>query len=153
METTIDSHESERGAETKLMLLFASGERARAAKGTPLFRAGDTPLGAYLITAGRIRLTLEDRRKREMVARTVGVGEVLGLEPVFSGEPVEFTATAISDCRFDFVAREHLLRALAADPALFIAALQLLSRDVVALYDAVREKRATTGAVVSNRRG
>lgn len=132
---------AEDAAGTRLMLLFANGERREARAGVVLFRGGETPHGAYLITKGRVRLTLEDSDERQVVRRTLGVGDVLGLEPVFSGRPIELTATALVNSEFDFVDRDKLLEALSADPALFVAALQLLSRDVVALYDAVREHR------------
>lgn len=141
---TVKNNEDETiegNAQTRLILLFAGGERIELPKGGLLFRQGEFPEGAYLVTSGRVKLSLDARADKELVARIVSAGDVLGLDAIFSGKPVEFTAMAVTHASFDFIRREELLTALSRDPHLFVAALQLLSKDVNAFYDAVRETR------------
>lgn len=139
-------------AQTRLMLLFASGDRLNVPKDTVLFTRGSCPTGAYLINAGRVRLALDGVSERDFVPRLASAGEVLGLDAVFSDRRCEFTATTTTRAMLDFVSAADLMRVLHGDPALFVATLQLLSRDIVAWYDAVRDSREAPLRVVSSRR-
>ena len=130
-------------AQTRLMMLFQRGETLSLPEGTVLFKRGTVPAGAWLINFGAVDILVTDTPEREISPRVAGPGELLGLDAVFSDRLCEFTAVVSTPARLDFVSRDRLLEALRGDPALFLAALQLLSRDIVAWYDAVRDSRET----------
>ncbi len=134
-------------ARTRLMLRFARGQRRNVPKGTVLFSRGTNPEGAYLVSEGRVNLSIDLLSGERLTPRLALPGETLGLDSIFSDRVCEFTARTAVRCRLEFVSRDELLEALYADPALFVAALQLLSRDIVGWYAAIRDSRAISRKV------
>ena len=94
--------------------------------GALLFLEGEAPQGVFVLTKGRVKLSLTSSSGRVMILRIVKPGEILGLHAVISNTAFQATAETVEPCQVSFVRREDFLRFLAAYPqAALLAAKQL----------------------------
>ena len=64
-------------------------------RGTLLFREGQSAHSVYLLTQGRVRITVCSESGRRLTLRTVSPGEILGLSAALAGGLYEVTAEAL----------------------------------------------------------
>ena len=68
-------------------------------RGESLFLEGHTPKCVFVITSGRVKLSVSSREGRTAILRIAGPGEVLGISAAMSGTLHETSAEAVELCR------------------------------------------------------
>ncbi|MEO8042835.1 MAG: Crp/Fnr family transcriptional regulator [Acidobacteriota bacterium] len=96
-------------------------------RGSTLFMEGQPAKGVYLLCAGRVKLSTYSEDGRAIILRIAGVGEVLGLSAVVSGQPYEKTAEASDDCQVSFIKSRDFLDFVQKNHAAALNALRQLS--------------------------
>ena len=108
---------------------------------TVLFAEGQAPEGVFLLRSGRVKLTVSSRHGRNLFLGVVGAGELLGLGASVSGKAHELTASTLSPCEALFIPREDFLRFLRERPQVCVEVVRLLSDDLDAAYERMRDLR------------
>lgn len=107
----------------------------RKEKGAIIFREGQPGRGAFLISSGKVRLTLDSARGL-YPARTLSTGAVIGLPATLSGEPYSLTAEATTICRLDFIPRRRLLNVLLRDAEAGFQIARVLGEEIFKIREA-----------------
>jgi CRP-like cAMP-binding protein len=110
--------------------------------GTILFEEGEQPRGIYIVHSGSIDLLFQARGSELKRVRSAKVGEILGLDSVVSCRPNDYTARVATACNVGFIDKETFSQMLDASPGLWLDVLRLLSQNINASYDSLRN--ATT---------
>src|SRR5262245_37058994 len=92
--------------------------------GDMLFRAGDDGDAMYLIESGRIRISVTDEDKRQIVLAELARGDFFGEMAIIDGKQRSADANVIEDGRLAVLSRERFLRFIKTNP---IVALDMLS--------------------------
>jgi signal transduction histidine kinase len=96
--------------------------------GGDIFREGDPGSGLYLIAEGAVLITcLLGQNERRVLSRLTK-GDFFGEMAVLDDQPRSATATAETDVRLHFIAREDLLRVLSESPALAVGLMREFSQ-------------------------
>ncbi len=104
-------------------------------KGHEFFLEGQSPLGIYILYAGRVGLSVTDVHGRQTVLGTALPGDILGLSGALSGKHCEETAVAELPCRTGFVKCSDFLHFLGHHPAAAFWVVQFLSDRVTTTLD------------------
>jgi len=104
-------------------------------KGFDFFLEGQSPLGIYILYAGRVELSVTDIHGRQMVLGLALPGDVLGLSAVVSGKNHEETAEAAVPSQTGFIKCNDFLHFLNHHPEAAFWVVQLLSEQVTATLD------------------
>lgn len=107
-------------------------------RGTVLFREGQPARGVFLLSEGRVRLTVCSESGRRMTLRTVAPGEILGLSAALAGGFYEVTAEVIDEAEASEIRRKDLLHFLHEHCDVCLQVVNLLSEDLHDAYDRVR---------------
>lgn len=107
-----------------------------------LFREGEEPKGAYIIHSGQVELAFTSRKGLVRPMRSLGAGEIAGLESVMSDRPHDTTATTTTPVRVGFIPKEQLQELLAANPSAWFTVLRFLCQDVNACWSSMRAMSA-----------
>lgn len=94
------------------------------ASGDILFRAGDDGDAMYLIESGRIRISVTDEDKKQIVLAELARGDFFGEMAIIDGKQRSADAHVIEDGRLAVLSRERFLRFINNNP---IVALEMLS--------------------------
>ena len=89
-----------------------------APAGLLLFSRGDRADGVYVITAGLVRVWLNDAEGNEMTLALLGPGAALGEMALADAAPRSANATALESCRFLFLDAQDFTRAMEREPAI-----------------------------------
>src|SRR5262245_60505687 len=92
--------------------------------GDMLFRAGDDGDAMYLIESGRIRISVTDEDKRQIVLAELARGDFFGEMAIIDGKQRSADANVIEDGRLAVLSRERFLRFIKDNP---VVALEMLS--------------------------
>jgi len=92
--------------------------------GTALFRAGDDGDAMYLIESGRVRISVTDEDKHEIVLAELARGDFFGEMAIIDGKKRSADAVIIEDARLAVLSRENFLRFIRNTP---MVALEMLS--------------------------
>src|SRR5437879_5899092 len=92
--------------------------------GEELFRAGDKGDAMYLIESGRVRITVTDEDKKEIVLAELAQGDFFGEMAIIDGKQRSANATVAEDARLTVLSREDFLRFIHNNPKV---ALEMLS--------------------------
>jgi CRP-like cAMP-binding protein len=122
-------------AEFKTQLL-KMGEVVHCPSATYLFRRGEAGKGIFLISAGSVRLGL-DEAPAVFPSRRIGPGAVLGLPATLSGSAYSLSAEAVEDSTFVHVSREELLSLLREQHQLCFEVMRILTDELTATRDAL----------------
>ncbi len=94
--------------------------------GSVLFVEGEVPRGVFVLSSGRVKLSIGSASGKIMILRIAKPGEILGLHAVVSNAVFQATAQTLEPCRVSFVRGNEFLRFLREHPkASFEAARQL----------------------------
>jgi CRP/FNR family transcriptional regulator len=107
-------------------------------RGAALFREGQSARGIYLLTEGRVRLTVCSESGRRMTLRTVGPGQILGLSAALAGGFYEITAEAVDNVEAAEIRRKDLLHFLHEHCDICMQVVNLLSENLHEAYERVR---------------
>ena len=103
-----------------------------------LFHEGDEADGAYLIHSGSIELACTSKKGLVRPMRTVGPGEIVGLESIMTTRVHDCTAPATTQVRVGFVPKQALNQLLEASPTAWFTVLRYLCQDVNACWSSMR---------------
>src|ERR1043165_1614277 len=92
--------------------------------GTTLFRAGDAGDAMYLIESGRVRISVTDDDKKEIVLAELARGDYFGEMAIIDGKQRSADASVVEDARFAVLSRESFLGFIQSNPTV---ALEMLS--------------------------
>ena len=119
-----------RGLDKKdLRLLAATCQERKYSAGSTLMKQGDTGVGLYVITSGKVRVTRAgnpDRAEEEL--DVVGAGSVLGEMALLDDLPRSATVTAIEDVTALLLPVWEFRTTLQSHPDIAIRLLGVLSR-------------------------
>jgi len=107
-------------------------------QGAILFLEGQPARGAYIVCAGRVKLSTTSRDGKTLILRIAQAGEVLGLHATVSGTPYELTAETLQPCQLDFIKRDDFLRFLQNHADACLNAAQHLSQNCQDAYEMIR---------------
>jgi CRP-like cAMP-binding protein len=91
---------------------------------TALFRAGDDGDAMYLIESGRVRITVNDEDKKEIVLAELAGGDFFGEMAIIDGKQRSADATVFEAARLAVLSRENFLHFIQDNPTV---ALEMLS--------------------------
>jgi len=98
------------GLNEKTLERLARGARQiHAAKGTLLFRPGETPEGLYTVVSGLVKLAVPTAAEQEKVVTLLAAGKTFGLSAVFADEPHVTSAAAVQDTVVVHVAKAQVV--------------------------------------------
>ncbi|HYA22519.1 MAG TPA: Crp/Fnr family transcriptional regulator [Terriglobales bacterium] len=107
-------------------------------QGAILFLEGQPARGAYIVCAGRVKLSTTSRDGKTLILRIAQAGEVLGLHATVSGKPYELTAETLQPCQLDFIKRDDFMRFLQNHADACLNAAQHLSQNCQDAYEMIR---------------
>jgi signal transduction histidine kinase len=84
--------------------------------GGVIFKAGDPGDGFYVVESGRVRISAVVGQNEQRVLATIGPGDIFGEMAVVDDAPRSATATAETDTKAVFFARDKLLQLLSRRP-------------------------------------
>jgi CRP/FNR family transcriptional regulator, cyclic AMP receptor protein len=100
----------------------------RIGRGKMILHRGDPSVGIFVITSGRVRISLVSEEGREVTLSILGPCEVLGEMSLLDGGECSADATVLEDCVLLVVERSHFMRLLRGNNALCLQLLSILSR-------------------------
>ena len=107
--------------------------------GRTLFYEGEEPHGVYVVHTGTVDLVFSAKDGRAKPLRLARAGQIIGLSSVFSHRSHDYTATIRSTSNLGFVDATTFHKLLESSPAMLFGVLRLLSEDVNACYDCMKE--------------
>lgn len=119
--------------------------------GSVLFVERETPRGVFVLTSGRVKLSIGSANGKVMILRIAKPGEILGLHAVVSHTVFQATAETIEPCKVSFVRSDEFLRFLREYPQASLEAARQLSSSyqeacdqlrAIGLCDSARQKVA-----------
>jgi CRP/FNR family transcriptional regulator len=107
--------------------------------GALLFVEGQRPRGAFIVCAGRVKLSTTSREGKVLILKVAGPGEVLGLSAVVSGSAYETTAETVGPCQINLADRESLLAMIEKNAELSLRSIRALSTEFQSVYRDIHE--------------
>ncbi len=95
--------------------------------GEVIVREDDESARFFLITSGRVRISLRSQDDREVTLSYLGPGDFFGEMSVLDGEPRSATATATERTVASVGTREHFLEKLREHPVIALSLLKIMS--------------------------
>src|SRR5688572_19649874 len=83
---------------------------------TPLFRKGDSGDAMYLITSGRVRISLKDEDGKEVILAELAQGDFFGEMALIDGRQRSADASVIEDARLAVLSRPAFLAFVRSSP-------------------------------------
>jgi CRP/FNR family transcriptional regulator len=80
-----------------------------------VFTEGQTPSGCFILTEGRVKLTMSSREGNRFILKVIEAGGVFGLYAAVSGVPHQVSAETLEPSKANFIKREDLLRLMRED--------------------------------------
>jgi len=106
--------------------------------GAVLFVEGGETHGVFVLSAGRVKLSIGSANGKVIILRIARPGEILGLHAVVSSTGFQATAQTIEPCILSFVRRNDFLRFLRDYPQASLEAARQLSASYQEACDQLR---------------
>jgi CRP/FNR family transcriptional regulator len=103
-------------------------------KGAVLYSQGEQPHGVYLISEGRVKLSVTGADGKILIFEVAGAGAILGLSANISGEPFAATAETLELSRTEFIKRDDFLGFLRTHSDACFRVAEYLSQNCHAAY-------------------
>ncbi len=113
----------------QLRMLGFAGDRQHFDADTIIYKAGDVPLGAYVLIEGTVRARHEGAEAGKPYALSEP-GSVISPTALILDKPRPVTFTAITDCEMLFVPRNAFLKLVRQSPDLAARAAQRIEQDL-----------------------
>jgi CRP/FNR family transcriptional regulator, cyclic AMP receptor protein len=107
-------------------------------KAVILFTEQEIARGVFLLSKGRVKLTMTSSEGKSVILRIAEPGEVLGLHAVVSGQPYQASAETLESCEVIFIPRQAFLRFLRDNPEACLSAAEQLSQNYHMACEQVR---------------
>src|SRR6266550_7182348 len=78
-------------------------------RGAVVFHEGNIARGVYVLSSGRVKVSISSADGKKLIIRIAKAGDVLGLYAGLTGRPFEATAEMVEGGRVDFISRTDLL--------------------------------------------
>ena len=85
-------------------------------KDAVLFIEGQAPRGIFVLSKGKVRLSLCTLDGKTFILKVAQAGDLLGISATISGKPYEATALTLEPTEVSFIKRPDFLRFLKANP-------------------------------------
>lgn len=112
--------------------LSQASHRTTYPGGAILFVEGQVARGAFILCAGKVKLTTTSKEGKVLIFKVIEPGETIGLSAMISGEAYQMTAETVGPCLVNFVEREALLRLMERSGELGLRSALAVSRDLQA---------------------
>ncbi len=99
-------------------------------KGQVIFSEGSTPLGAYFLKTGKVKISKTGNQRKEQIIRIVTENEFLSHTDLFSNSRYSTLAKALEDSFLLFISKQEFWNLLRENNHLFEQLLQQISLDV-----------------------
>ncbi|HEY9184926.1 MAG TPA: Crp/Fnr family transcriptional regulator [Salegentibacter sp.] len=99
-------------------------------KGQLIYQEGSTPLGAYFVENGSIKITKLGSSGKEQILRIVTNGELLCLSDLFSQSRYGNSAKTLEDSSLLFISKQDFWEVLKEDERIFRSLLQQLALNI-----------------------
>ncbi len=123
----------------ELQTILDAGRRRALANDDYLFYQGDPAEAAYVVLAGRLRLSQLTPDGQEVLIRFVGPGDPIAIAAAFKPIPYPISAQAVEASEVLLWDRETLASLMAGNPRLAMNTMQTLQGRVGEFQDRVRE--------------
>lgn len=97
-------------------------------KNEVLFRANDPGTTLFILRSGRVKVTLADRQKKEVILRLLHGGEIFGEMALLDGYPRSATVTSLERSNVFMLDRESFMRFIQENPHWSLKMLATMSR-------------------------
>jgi CRP/FNR family cyclic AMP-dependent transcriptional regulator len=81
-----------------------------------LLRQGERPPGVLIVRRGTVKISITSSNGRTVILRVAGVGEILGLSSVLSGEPCLAAAETLEETEVAYIDSKQFLQVLLQNP-------------------------------------
>ncbi len=115
--------------------LLAAGTPLRRGRGSVLFAEGEQPAFVYLLQAGSVGLRAQDETGAGTILEILGPGQVFVAAAAMLGLPYPVSAVALTELQALAIPAEAFRAAVAEDPGLNRATMDLLGRQWRVLVD------------------
>jgi CRP/FNR family cyclic AMP-dependent transcriptional regulator len=107
-------------------------------KGAVVFHEGHVARGVYVLSSGRVKVSLSSLDGKKLIIRIARGGDVLGLYAGLTGRPFEATAEMLEGGRVDFISRQDLLNLIGRQQTTGLDLVELFSRQFSDYVDHTR---------------
>ena len=114
--------------DSQLQALQNIAVERRCQPGEVIFQEGDAGIGFFIVAGGKIKIFKVSSEGKEHILHIFGSGEPIGEVPVFTGQPFPAHAEALTASRLLFFQRQAFVDLIAANTALALNMLAILSR-------------------------
>jgi len=108
------------------------------ARGTRLFVEDEMPKSLFVVSSGRVKLSVTSRDGKTVILRIATAGDVLGLSAVLSASAYELSAEVIEPCRAKVVHAQDFIRFLQRYPEAAMEATRCILNEYHATFSNVR---------------
>jgi CRP/FNR family transcriptional regulator, cyclic AMP receptor protein len=98
-------------------------------RGDSIFVAGQMPQFVYILSSGRVKLSVTSRDGKTMILRIAEAGDVLGLSAALNSSEYEISAEAVEFCRVKAIRNHDFMELLKQSPEAAMEATQCLLRE------------------------
>lgn len=102
-----------------------------------IYQEGSTPLGAYFVESGSIKITKLGSSGKEQILRIVTNGELLCLSDLFSQSRYGNSAITLEDSSLLFISKQDFWTILKEDERIFRSLLQQLALNIRKVHEKV----------------
>ncbi len=106
-------------------------------RGGKLFAEGDRPRCVFILSRGRVKLSVTSREGKTMIVTIAEAGQVLGLSATLSGTEHEMTAEALEPCRVRAIPAKDFLSFLQKYPDAAMEATRCVLREYQGMFSDV----------------
>ena len=104
------------------------------ARGERLFVEGETPRCVFVLSRGRIKVSVTSREGKTMILKIAEAGQVLGLSAALSGTDHEVTAEALEPCTIKAIPTKDFLAFLQKYPDASMEATRCVLREYQGIF-------------------
>lgn len=101
-----------------------------------IFRQGDACKGVYILMSGHARICIATDSGKEIFARLLTPGCILGLPATLCNHSYNFTATALVDSRAIFIQTDRILQFLREQPQYCMEIVRMMSQELTEMNQA-----------------
>ena len=107
-------------------------------RGAVVFHEGNIARGVYVLSSGRVKVSISSADGKKLIIRVAKSGDVLGLYAGLTGRPFEATAEMVEGGRIDFISRTDLLNLMGRQQAFNSDLVEMFSRQFSEFVDNTR---------------
>ena len=107
-------------------------------RGAVVFHEGNIARGVYVLSSGRVKVSISSADGKKLIIRVAKSGDVLGLYAGLTGRPFEATAEMVEGGRVDFVSRTDLLNLMGRQQSFSSDLVEMFSRQFSEFVDNTR---------------